>query len=449
MSAMHSSNRPFAPTLAVAILLFLGAVGVLLSGCDLPSTQPTAAPGKPTSAPTPSQPAVVPTEATDAIPLPAVVTLTVWTTDSFSPTQAITHGQILAQGVVDYEAAHPDVRLEFILRKPYGKGGILDYLLTTHAVVPDLMPDLAIIDMNELGTAVQAELLHPLDAFIPEDLIADLFPAVRVAGTFDGQLYALQFQADVEHLVYNTGKMTIPPRSWPGVLSNPGPYIFPAGGQAGLVNDASWIQVLAVQPQLPGAASEDLLLDEASLAAVLQYYQDGVSRGIFPAEILSYHTTDDCWEDYLSDQAALTHVSAHRYMVDRDRLQGSTPAPIPAIDGPAAAINKGWGLVLVTPDPARQLDAVEFMIQWLAPETNASWNQAVGYLPTRQAALALWDQEDSYVAFVQQQLLEMQPRPMVPNYTQVAAALQDAVESVLTGAASPEEAAAQVIDSVD
>ena len=83
----------------------------------------------------------------------------------------------------------------------------------------------------------------------------------------------------------------------------------------------------------------------------------------------------------------------------------------------------------------------------MAPETNAAWNAATHYLPTRQSALALWDQGDSYVPFIHQQLLAAQPRPLGPNYTQVAAALQEAVENVLSGAATPEEAAAEAIKS--
>ncbi len=41
-----------------------------------------------------------------------------------------------------------------------------------------------------------------------------------------------------------------------------------------------------------------------------------------------------------------------------------------------------------------------------------------------------------------------QPRPVppFPNYTRTAAALQQAVEDVVSGAATPEEAAARVIE---
>ncbi|MGD9148159.1 MAG: hypothetical protein PVI80_21525, partial [Anaerolineae bacterium] len=120
----------------------------------------------------------------------------------------------------------------------------------------------------------------------------------------------------------------------------------------------------------------------------------------------------------------------------------------PAINGAGAPISRGWALALIASDPTRQSLAVEFMNQLMSPQTNADWNKAAGYLPTRQAALALWDEEDSYTRFTSQQLQTAQPRPRLVNYTQVAAALQEAVEAIISGSATPEEAAAQAIDKV-
>jgi len=275
--------------LGLTVSLLLTATAVLLGACDLSPTAVTPSPQAATDTP-PAQPTAPVTSAPEATPGPSIITLTVWTTEAFSPTQAITSGQVLAQEVARFEEAHPEVRLHFVLKKPYGKGGILDYLLTTGAVVPGLLPDLAILDVAELGAAVQAEVVQPLDDLLPNDLVTDLYPAMREACTFEGRLYGLQYQADLEHLVYNTGRMTVPPSSWPGVLSNPGPYLFPAGGQSGLVNDAFLIQYLAVQPPQAGGAEGEFVLDQDSLAAVLQYYLDGKARGVFPPDILNYHT---------------------------------------------------------------------------------------------------------------------------------------------------------------
>ncbi len=448
------------------VLLGLALLGVL-AACDWQPAQPATQPEASvtvnvlTATPVPGQPLEPePSAAPDSVPtvMPAVsnaVTLTMWTTESFSPTQNITSGQILAQQVDLFESDHPRVRLEFVLKEPYGKGGLLDFMSTAGAVVPGLLPDLMILDVDELGTAVQAGLIQPLDGLIPQELLADLYSFAREAATFDGQLYGLQFQADLDHLVYNTGKMTSPPRSWSNVLSGPGPYLFPAGGKASLVNDVFLVQYLAVRDQSGATGSDRPFLDADSLAKVLQFYHDAQSSSVVPAKIMSYHTTDDVWNDYVVGQAALAQVSAHRYLLamrqspspggDRERLSSSAVAPVPAVNSPAAPIGRGWVLVLVTSDPARQVAAVDWMVQLMGSTANAAWNEAADYLPTRAAAMAEWRPGDSYSQFIRQQLQAARPRPLLADYTRVAAALQEAVVAVLNGTATPQEAANQAV----
>lgn len=436
------------PWLAIALLLLLGVATALLTGCDLAAIQSTPLPETPADTPGPlPNETLIPTDQVDGTPsIPSVITITIWTTEAFMPTEIITSGQILLDQVAAFEANRPEARLEFVLKKPLGKGGILDFLLTTQAVVPSLLPDLVFLEIGELGSAVQAGVVQPLNDLVPNELIADLYPFAQEAGTFNGSLYALQFQANLDHLAYSTGRLTVPPRSWPGVLSSPGPYIFPAGGQAGLINDDFLIQYLAVRPW-PAQNADEPFLQADSLTAVLQYYKDGVTRGVFPANVVGYHTTDDCWRDYLGGEAILTHVSAHRYLTDGDSRPSTAMAPIPAINGPGSAISRGWSLALASSDPTRQSLALEFMTQLMSPDVVGAWNLAAGYLPTRQAALGTWDEEDSYTRFASQLLQTARPRPRTANYTQVAAALQTALEDVISGAATPEEAAAQAVES--
>jgi ABC-type glycerol-3-phosphate transport system substrate-binding protein len=102
--------------------------------------------------------------------IPPVITLTLWTAEPFSPSQADASGQILGQQIEAFAAAHPDVVVEYVLKKPYGKGGILNFLLTTSEAVPAAMPDLVAIDTIELKDAAQAGLLQPLDELISAEL---------------------------------------------------------------------------------------------------------------------------------------------------------------------------------------------------------------------------------------------------------------------------------------
>jgi ABC-type glycerol-3-phosphate transport system substrate-binding protein len=376
-----------------------------------------------------------------------VITLTLWTAEPFSPAQADASGQIMGQQIEAFTADRPDVVVEYVLKKPYGKGGILNFLLTTSAAVPAAMPDLVAIDTIELKEAAQAGLLQPLDELISAGLQEDLFPFAQQVGRFEDHLVGLPFETDIEHLIYNTNKLEEPPLTWTDVLTDEVSYVFPAGGREGLVNDAFIIQYLALGGQLVDETGQPALNAE-SVTQVLQFYKDGYEMGVIPSSVLEFKTLDDCWPVYLSAEVAMTNVSSRRYLADRELLMYTRFAPIPTRDGNLATLSQGWAWAIVTSDPTRQALAVQ-LIEWLMePENSVEWNLAAGHLPTRKAAFEVLGTEDSYYPFLRKQLEGARPRLAGVVYSEVARVLQQGVEKVMTGQAAPQEAAKTVIESI-
>lgn len=432
------------------------------SGCS-PLTEPTTLPPQPiptataVTAETPTTAMAVTatvtetpttTPITPTLPtVPPVITLTLWTAEPFSPAQADAGGQILIQQIDAFTAAHPDVVVEYVLKKPYGKGGILNFLLTTSAAVPAAMPDLVAIDTIEIKEAAQAGLLQPLDGLISIELQEDLFPFAQEVGRFEGQLVGLQFETDIEHLIYNTNKLEEPPLTWTDVLTDEVSYVFPTGGREGLVNDVFIIQYLALGGQLVDETGRPALNAEL-VTQVLQFYRDGYEMGVIPPSVLEFKTLDDCWPVYLSAEVAMTNVSSGRYLADRSLLMYTRFASIPTRDGNVATLSQGWAWAIVTSDPARQVLAAQ-LIEWLMePENSAQWNLSAGHLPTRKAAFEVLGTEDSYYPFLSKQLEGAHPRLARAVYSEVARVLQQAVEKVMTGEAIPQEAAQAAIESI-
>jgi multiple sugar transport system substrate-binding protein len=421
-----------------------------LSGCS-PSDVPTTTPPP---QPVPTATAVTATETPTTTPItptlttvPPVITLTLWTAEPFSPSQTDASGQILGQQIAAFAAAHPDVVVEYVLKKPYGKGGILNFLLTTGEAVPAAMPDLVAIDTIELKDAAQGGLLQPLDELISTELQEDLFLFAKEIGRFEEQLVGLQFETDIEHLIYNTNKLEEPPLTWTDVLTDEVSYVFPAGGREGLVNDAFIIQYLALGGQLVDETGQPALNTEL-VAQVLQFYRDGYELGAIPPSVLEFKTPDDCWPVYLSAEVAMTNVSSGRYLADRKLLMYTRFASIPTRDGNVTTLSQGWAWAIVTSDPARQALAAQ-LIEWLMePENSAEWNLAAGHLPTRKAAFEVLGSEDSYYPFLSKQLEGARPRPAGAVYSNVARVLQQGVEKVMTGEATPQEAAKAIIESI-
>lgn len=434
-----------------------------LSGCS-PSAEPTTPPPQPvptatavtvtTETPTTATAATATVEAPTTTPItptlptvPPVITLTLWTAEPFSPSQADASGQIMGQQIEAFTADRPDVVVEYVLKKPYGKGGILNFLLTTGAAVPAAMPDLVAIDTIELKEAAQAGLLQPLDELISAELQEDLFPFAQTVGRFEGQLVGLQFETDIEHLIYNTNKLEEPPLTWTDVLTDKVSYVFPTGGREGLVNDAFIIQYLALGGQLVDETGQPALNEEL-VAQVLKFYRDGYEMGVIPPSVLEFKTLDDCWPVYLSAEVAMTNAGSRRYLADRNLLMYTQFASIPTREGNVVTLSQGWAWAIVTSDPTRQALAAQ-LIEWLMePENSAQWNLAAGHLPTRRAAFEVLGSEDSYYPFLSKQLEGARPRLAGVVYSEVGRVLQQGVEKVMTGEATPQEAAKAVIESI-
>ena len=433
----------------IALAVAVGLGYLLLAACMRPSSSPA----RPALAsPSPAGPpatatAIVAAPSPTAVPASSAgITLTWWTPEFFSPAANGSSGEVLAQQVAAFVAAHPDIGVRPILKAPHGKGGILDFLRTAHAAAPSVLPDLVTIDTSELPIAVQHELLQPLDELLSPELRNDLFPFAVNVGRFDKQWYAVQFEADVQHLVYRTVRVRRPPSTWAELLAGRATYIFPAAGREGLVNDASLIQYLGAGGKFD-QATRQLLLEEEPLRQMLTFYQQGWRRGVIPPRVLTFDSVEACWSAYLSAEAAMSNVLASDYLADRELLKDTGFASLPTWDGRVVTVSRGWALAIVTTDPGRQAAAAQFIEWLLAPEHSAAWTQAAGRLPTRRSALNAWGTEDEYYTFLRWQLEAAIFHPNGPGYMETAQRLQQAVRDVLTGAATPEEAVKQALQA--
>ncbi len=379
---------------------------------------------------------------------PQPIQLTVWTVEAVSPQAEGEAGQIFGNGLRAFERTYPDVPISVVLKNESGKGSVLDYLRTTSQAAPSVLPDVVVLNTVDLAQVARAGLVVPLDGLISSSLVDDLLPAARAAGTVDGQLVGIPFEMDVEHLIYNTNKIAAIPMAWTDVISANTSYVFPAKGRNGLVNDAFIIQYLAIDGRLQDDEGRPFL-DEQALQAVLGYYRQGVEAGVVPPDVLTIGAPDDIWPNYVSAQVGIAHVNSHRFLNDRGVLRSTQFATIPTRDGTPLTISRGRALAVAARDPDRRAMALR-LIEWLmAPENNAAWNQATAHLPTRYATFNLIGDGDPYWPFLQNQLEVAVPPPAFPEYDQIGRVLQQAVIEVLSEEATPEEAAAAAVDTIN
>jgi ABC-type glycerol-3-phosphate transport system substrate-binding protein len=313
-----------------------------------------------------------------------------------------------------------------------------------------VVPDLMMIDMARLPALAQKGLIVPLDEMVDTDLLSDLYPFAVQAGTVDGQLVGLPFETGVEHALYNTSKIAVPPLSWTEVYSSGASYIFPTLGQAGLVNDAFLIQYLSTGGELLDSNGRPAL-DQQALADVLTFYRDGLENGSILADVLQYDTVRSGWRKYLQAEVVMANISSDLYLEGRGLLQVSRATWVPSQAGPpAVTLARGNAWVITAREPQRA-DLSGQLLAWLMNPTNmARWSTAAERLPTRRAAFEQMPRdEDEYIQFIYTQLEYAIPYPTSDTYKRIYRAMQEAVDAVLRQGEPPALAAEAVLRAVN
>lgn len=417
---------------------------LLLWGCTPTSGPPPAATS---GVPTPPAAAASVTPEPAATPGNLPVTLNWWMPSFLGGDSTQPGGDLLEAMLADYAAATEgavSVRVEGKARS--GKGGLLDYLRTAPSVAPGVLPDIIALDIAELEQAAALGVIRPLDGLLDEATLARLYPGGATAGQLEGQRLAVPLVLDLEHVMYDRRELSSSPETWTGLLVEDTPYIFPLGSPPAPARTAltAGVQPVTLSHYLGGGYTlnpETRLLElvEEPLMRLLNFYADAAEQGQLadrPEDLVSLEAT---LQAYTPGTPALLEVSARQFSAEAQNLQDWTAAAIPGWSSPSPPVVSGWALAILTPDPARQQQAADFIAWLLAPERNGPYARRVGWLPVSQEALDTWD-EDAYRALLSRQLQLAVAPPAGAGSVQAAARLQEAVLAVVHGEMSPEEA---------
>ncbi|MCI0477064.1 MAG: extracellular solute-binding protein, partial [Anaerolineales bacterium] len=418
---------------------FVARASVIISSAALIACAPRAseapAPAAPPPIVSPSAPA--PTIAATIVPTRAIptrtplattsaITLTLWATEELAP-GASPAGRVLKNQFDAFTAANPNIHIEVVLKKPYGKGGILDFLLTTSAVVPTQLPDFVTLDIAEVPLAAEAGILQPLDAWLPSDLKNDFFPFAFRAAHYQNQWIAFPFVADAQHLVYTKTTIKKAPATWDECLKQKTPLLLPLGG-----DDAFVLQHLALAST--GDGFLPMPTDANNLAQILTFFKRARDQNLLPETAINLKSIEEVWAPFAASQTALAQVSASRYLAEREKAPQAGFAAVPTRDGKTATVASGWAFALVTNDPSRQAAATRFM-QWLTyGERLAPFLRAAKRLPATRATVALAVDPPEYAAFLRETLERgAYWASATPRETKIASAWRAAIAAVWKG----------------
>lgn len=142
----------------------------------------------------------------------------------------------------------------------------------------------------------------------------------------------------------------------------------------------------------------------------------------------------------------MTVVNSRWFWTEGERI--AEPGPIPTRDGRPVALAEGWVAALVTTNPEQQQRAMALAAWLLDPVGYGAWTQATGYLPVTQSGLGAWTLSAERREVLTAILRGARVSPPRSLRERVGIPMQTAVEMVLQGRMSPEDAAALAAQSV-
>ncbi len=376
----------------------------------------------------PTRPAITPS---------GVITLTVWMVEELAPGPTPA-GRIWRNQLDAFTAANRNINIQVVPKKSSGKGGLLDFLLTTRDVMPERLPDLIALDLSDIPPAANASLLQPLDGLMPAEMNADFFPFAARAARYHNQWIAVPFAADAEHLVYNKAVVRKPPANWDELAKQKGSFLAPFGG-----DDAFLLQYFGLGATLDDA-SDQVALDPNATAQVLAFFARMREAHLLPEVGLNVRTVDEAWTNFAAGQAAMAQVSASRYLTDRAKTPNALYAPVPTREGKVTALANGWAFAMITPDPARQAAVARFLVWIVQGERLAPWLRAAHLLPTQRSSVQLAIDPPEYASFLRDELENGATLPAESLYARQAEAWRSAIAAVWKGQTTAEQAARDI-----
>lgn len=392
-----------------------------------------------------------------ATPIPTVEvtpqepdSLTLWIPDVLIPQATDDETtNLLNQQIADFAAAEPDNEIAIeIRRKSSGRdaGGILPTLRSAKEVAPGAVPDVTLVNREDLLAAVQADddLVQPMDRFVSAAIISNLFTAALRMGQVEDELYGLPYTLEIQHVAYRRGSFPLPDTRFATVLDNQIPFLFPAQRATGLSP-----VFLAQYTAAGGGISQTgtIILDEDALRSTFQFYEDAVNADLISQSVTGYTRPIDYRNVMLEGQSGIALVNTQLYLGLVGEGMDYSFASIPTEPGIATTSLSGWMWIITATDPNRQLIASAFLEWMMNAENQGEYARALHMLPSQRTAFRGW-YSDEYTAFVTD-VMENANLPLTdaPNST-VARAMQTALVGILNGDLTAEAATRQVMREV-
>jgi ABC-type glycerol-3-phosphate transport system substrate-binding protein len=322
-----------------------------------------------------------------------------------------------------------------------GIAGIFQFLRSAQQVAPTILPDLVLVNTQQLWQLVDLGLVSALsEAEFAQQTgeETDSYPFAQNAITYRSQLYGIPYAADLVQGAFEPDAAM--PATWANLLAAPQPFLFPGGNEEGYQPAHTLLQYVAAGGEL---LEDGSITSPEALRAYFDFLAEGRLRGAIPAEAADLSTFQAVWESYTGEPAGLAGIQTYQFRAGKE---GVRPAfgPVPTRSGEPVTVAETWAFALLTQDPDQRALALELVQTLLDPSVQGAWSQFSGRLPSTRSALAAWSQAGAYTTFLDEQLSAALAIPNGRAFADFTRRLQTAQAAVLRGELTPEAASQNV-----
>lgn len=418
--------------------LFLAVVGIVVSGCGEES--PTAA----VSVSTVPVPTEVLERSTIVEESPILESedrqLVVWAPPFFQPAYETTINDPLTTLAEQFEREHPGVHIDVQIHGESGESSIFQYLRGAQRLAPTILPDVILIDTQQLWQVAELEMLMPLGQ---TQLLAEteFLPQFFAATTYREQIIGIPYMVDLTHLLYRTEQMPVVPSSWESALALQQQYIF-AGGKGEGINEFVYLQYLGAG----GTFSTEEMLTEERLHDLFLVFSQAHTTGVFPPVVMESASHDRAWNTFAAADLGMVETSARIALEHWDAINHETIdyGQIPTLTGIDITLARVWAFAVIATDPEQRELSLTLLAAFLDPTIHNELSHLAMRIPAQPTAFEIWRGQSPYFDFLKMQIDHAVALPNGRRFVELNRRLQQALELLLRDEISPEEAALYV-----
>ena len=376
------------------------------------------------------------------LPTPTSYNILLWVPPAFDVDQDTKAGKALEDLIKTYIGDHPNVNIHIRVKATGGDSSMINTLTTASHVAQDVLPSLALISRSDMETAVQRNLILPLETEVFSDNDS-WYNFARQSAAVDSTIYGIPVAGDGLILTYKTAKTGTELGDWQDILTRGLPIGFAPSSSTSLFG-------LFVYMSLGGKITNDQgqpYLDQQKLFDTLNFFLTGGQNGAFPPAIAQLVDQSQVWQRFNDGTLSIivSNLSGYRHYQDPDLSLRTLPLAEGVTEYPL--INT-WNLVVLEENPTIQPEVIRFAEYFSDKNVNDAFSSAAGFLPVRNSEHKTWS-EDPQFGMVQSMSEKglLIPNSQITN--KIIPIINNAVVQVIKNQMSPEDAAKEAITSLN